>query len=178
MTLIELLIATALLVGGGGALLLGMHYTMAYSDYLTGLQVAMNAVQGKIEELSSKTFDELENGAEYAAARTATGQCIGIGEDRNCNGILNVGEDVNVNGVLDDPLRGGRFFVRIQPSPPAAVNPALLDVHVAACWTTRGRTVGEDRNCNGMLDAGEDVNGNGVIDSPAMASTRIAVKDD
>ena len=177
MTLVELLIATVLLVAGGGALLFGMQYAMAYSDYLRNFQVAMNAVQGKLEELSSTEFTTLATGTAYAAARSAAGQCAGMNEDSNCNGTLNAGEDTNGNGQLDEPLPGGRLVIRIQPSPPAATNPTLLDLHVAACWTIRARAFGEDRNCNGLLDAGEDLNGNGVIDSPAMASTRVAVAD-
>ena len=196
MTLIELLIGTALLVGGGGALVMGMHYGMLHSEYLSEFQVAMNAAQGRLEELASTDLDTLWTGAAFAEARAGTGQCMGLGEDRNCNGVLNAGEDTNGNGVLDEPLAGARLIVQIKASPvilpddwcappPAAcapptvtpTDPTLLDLHVAACWRTRGRNFGEDVNCNGRLDAGEDVNVNTWADSPAMATTRVGVRE-
>jgi hypothetical protein len=178
MTLVELVVGTAVLVGGGGAMLLGMHYAMVHSGYLNGFQIAMNAAQGKIEELSATPFDTLLTGAAFAAARTAAGQCMGLNEDRNCNGALDLGEDLNGNGSLDEPLPSARLTVRIQASPPGAIDPTLLDLYVAACWTAGGRDIGEDQNCNGTLDAGEDINPtNGWADSPVMVSTRIATRE-
>ena len=187
-TMVELMVGTLLLVGGGGALLMGMQYAVAHSSYLNEFQIAMNAVQGKLEELSSTPFDTLLNDVSFADARrvppaAVLGQCMGMGEDRNCNGALDlapVNEDTNPpNGVLDEPLalQGGRLSIQIRPvPPPGGGTPTLLDIHVAACWTSRGRPIGEDRNCNGVLDPGEDANGNGWVDSPAMASTRIATR--
>jgi len=177
MTLIELMVGTALLVGGGGALLVGMQYALIHADYLTDYQLAMNAVQSRLEELSAQSFDTLLTDPQYAAARTAAGQCMGLNEDRNCTGVL-AGQDLNGNGVLDEPILGARLTVRVDPFPPGTPPPAtLLTLHVAACWTARGRAIGEDLNCNGVLDAGEDANANGWLDSPAMASTRIATND-
>jgi prepilin-type N-terminal cleavage/methylation domain-containing protein len=177
-TLIELMVGTALLVGAGGALLVGMHYALMHSDYLSDFQIAMNAVHGRLEELSATDFDFLKNDATLADARTPEGQCMGLEEDRNCNGVLDVaaGEDLNGNNQLDEPLPGARLWVRIQESPPGTpmATARLLTLHVAACWSVRGRAIGEDQNCDGDLDAGEDLNENGMLDSPAMASTRIA----
>ena len=177
MTLAELLVSTALLVGGGGALLVGLHYSMLHADYLGNFQVAMNAVQGKLEELAATNFNTLWTGATFSAARTTAGQCMGLGEDVNCNGIQDAGEDVNGNGALDDPLPGGRLNVRIRPSIAGAASPTLLDIQVSACWTTHGRTIAEDQNCNGLLENGEDKNGNSLLDSPAIAGIRVARKD-
>ena len=175
LTLVELMVGTALLVGGGGALLVGMHYSRLHSDYLTDFQVAMNSAQGRLEELAATSFDILLTGNEYVQARTAAGQCRGLGEDRNCNGILDPGEDINGNNTLDEPLRGARLNIRVRPTP-GMVNQTLLDLHVAACWTSGTRRIGEDLNCNGQMDNGEDPNGNGFLDSPAMVSTRVAVR--
>ena len=97
MTLVELVVGTALLVGGGGALLMGMHYALIHADYLADFQRAMNAVQSRLEELSATPFGTL------LAARTAEGQCMGLDEDRNCDGLLDAGEDANGNGWLDSP---------------------------------------------------------------------------
>jgi hypothetical protein len=177
LTLIELVLSTALLVGGGGALLLGMHQGLRHSDYLRDLQVALNAVQGRLQELSATEFTTLWTGVEFTAARTAAGQCMGLYEDRNCDGILQAPEDLNANGALDEPLAGARLWVRLREIPPGATNPTLLDLYVSACWTSRSRAIGEDNNCNGVLEAGEDDNANGWLDSPAAASTRVAVRE-
>ena len=174
LTLLEVIVGTALLVGGGGALLMGMQYSMMRADYLNEFQIVMNAVQGRMEELSATSFNALMTDPSFAPARTAVGQCLGLEEDRNCNGVLNGGEDLNGNNALDEPIRGAHLHVRIAPFPPGAMDPTLLTLHVSACWTSRGRAIGEDKNCNGFLDAGEDTNGNGWLDSPAMASTRVA----
>jgi hypothetical protein len=175
MTLVELLIGTALLVGGGGALVMGMHYGRIHSSYLTEYQVSMNAIQGKLEELTSTDLTVLWTDPMYEDARSPEGQCMGLGEDDNCNNILDVGEDENGNGLLEEPLPGARLHVRIQETPAGATNPSLLTLHVAACWRARGRQVSEDVDCDGRLDSGEDVNGTGWYESPAMATTRVGM---
>lgn len=175
MTLVELLVGIGILIGAGGALCMGMTQTTVYADYLRQFQVAVNAAQGKLEELAVTDFDTLLNGAQFQAARTAQGQCMGLGEDVNCNGVLDPGEDVANIGVLDEPIQGARLTVQIRPSPPTASPVNLLDIHIAACWQHRGRPIGEDVNCNGLVDAGEDNNPtNNWVDSPAMMSTRVA----
>ena len=46
------------------------------------------------------------------------------------------------------------------------VNPDFLQVTVTFCWRqTSGRVIGEDKNLNGLVNAGEDMNGNGILDS-------------
>lgn len=170
-TLVELLIGTALLVGAASALLLGMHYAMLHVDHLSQFQVAMNAARGQLERLAATDFDTLATGAAFAAARSS-GRLVCSGEDANCNGVLEGGEDANGNQVLD----GARLAIQIKnpdgTAPTAASH--LLDLHVAVCWQSVGRRIGEDRNCNGQLEAPEDTDGDGWIDSPAMVSTRLA----
>ena len=160
MTLTEVLVGAALLVGGGGALLMGMHYTLIHSDYLNDVQVAVYAAQGELERLSNEDFEVLRTGATYVNARRdcALGPC---------------GQLVALN---NPDLPGGNLGIQIKPFPRTApfATATLLDLSVAACWTSRGRRMGEDQNCNGVLDPGEDANANGWIDSPAMVSTRVA----
>ncbi len=187
MTLVEVLISTGLLVGGGGAILAGMYQGLIFVDYMNDQQVAMNAVQGKLEELSALSFTEL--GTQYAAAYTPAGMRVCAGEDANCNGVLDNGEvDVNRNGRADRLMSGvngspaGTLHIRISTTKGEAKEDAtLLDVHVAASWVTRGRCIGgEDRNCNSLLDTSptnEDRNANGWLDAPVMASTRLAIKN-
>ena len=46
-------------------------------------------------------------------------------------------------------------------------NPKLLEVTVSFCWKqSNGRVFGEDKNLNGVIDAGEDTNANGKLNSP------------
>lgn len=50
----------------------------------------------------------------------------------------------------------------------------LLEVKVLFCWQlANGRVVGEDKNLNGVLNAGEDRNGNNELDSFVQLVTRI-----
>ena len=176
MTLVELVVGTALLVGGGGALLMGMQYAMIHANYLNDFQLAMDAVQSRLEELSATSFNTLLTDPTFAAAQTPAGQCMGLNEDRLCTGQL-AGQDLNGNNVLDEPIPGARLNIRIAPFPPGTTDPTLLTLYVSACWSSRGRAIGQDLNCTGVLDAGEDLNGNGWLDSPAMASTRLADND-
>ena len=157
MTLVEVLVGTAVLVTGGGALLLGMHYALVQSDYLNHAQIAIQAAQGELERLTSETFSTLATGAAYVGARQN-------------------GQSVAINNA---ELPGGMLGVQIKTFPAGTpfATATLLDLSVAACWTSRGRRIGEDQSCNGVLEAAEDVNGNGWIDSPAMVSTRVARKD-
>ena len=130
-------------------MLLGMQYAMIHAGYLSEFQVAMDAAQGEVETLSATSFDTLWSGAEFVNAR-AGGQRVSLPN-----------------------FPQGALAIHIRPVPPAAINPTLLDLQVAACWESRGRRIGEDQNCNGVLDPGEDVNQNGWIDSPVMVSTRV-----
>ncbi len=196
MTLVELLIGVALLVGGGSALFLGIQQNGILTDHLSNMQIAMNAAQSQLEVLKASSFDELVTGARYQLARTAgRAQCAGtadcsstvgsplvITEDVNGNGVLDPGEDLNGNGRLDTalPLLNGQVMFQIRTTNGGVPvdlrnpdSPDLVDVQVSVCWQSRGRNFGEDQNCNGMLDPGEDTNGNGWIDSPATVSTRI-----
>lgn len=54
-------------------------------------------------------------------------------------------------------------------------NPSLLQVFVSVSWrTSSNRVTGEDRNLNGVRDAGEDLNGNLRLDSPGQLATLMA----
>ena len=183
LTLVELLLGAALLLMGGGALLLGMNTSMVHTDYLTQMQIVLNAAQGRLEELTATPFDTLWADPRFAQARPAVaaalpalpiGLCRGVGEDVNCDGVLNAGEDLNGNNRLDEPVPGARLSVQIRSADARnPANPALLDIYVSGCWASRGRAIGEDRNCNGRLDAGEDANNNTLMDGPVALVTRI-----
>ena len=53
-------------------------------------------------------------------------------------------------------------------------NPSLLLIKIVFCWKQpNGRLFGEDKNLNGVLDAGEDANANGQLDSYVQISSYI-----
>lgn len=53
-------------------------------------------------------------------------------------------------------------------------DPELLVIKIAFCWKQpNGRLMGEDKNLNGVLNAGEDSNANGQIDSYVQITTKI-----
>lgn len=153
MTLVELLIGTALFVGGGGALLLGMHYSMIHSSYLHQEQLAINDVQGTLEQISAMPFDTIwedgGGGGIYGAARTSQ------------------------MALPLDALPGGSILLQIRPVPLGNPNPSLLDIAVAACWTHRNRAIGE--RTAGVCGDGADANW--WVDSSVMVSTRVARRD-
>ncbi len=66
-------------------------------------------------------------------------------------------------------ITNGRGIIYVDDS-----NPNLVQVKIAFCWKQpNGRVVGEDKNINGVLNAGEDKNGNGQIDSYVQITTKI-----
>ena len=52
--------------------------------------------------------------------------------------------------------------------------PDLKRVRLVACFKSRARVIGEDRDLNGSLGVGEDANGNGRLDSAAEFVVLIA----
>ncbi len=188
-SLVELLVSTGLLVGGGGVLLAGMYHGLLLVDYLSDQQVVVQAVQGKLEELAAMDFDELATGVKFVEARTPRGMAMCAGEDANCDHILNPDEvDTNGNGRADQLLPLCKLHVRIRTVPTKAetfTTATMLDISVAASWRLRSRCIGGEDSispnpadrCNGLLDKGEDRNGNGWLDTPVMFSTRVARRD-
>ena len=69
----------------------------------------------------------------------------------------------NFNGISFNPTNlTGKGIGYVDNS-----NPDLLKVTISVSWRQANRRViGEDKDLDGVLDAGEDVNGNGQLDSP------------
>lgn len=149
MTLVEILIATVLLVAGLGTLLFGLYYAMIHADYVKQAQVAMNAAQGQLEQLAAADFDTL------------------LADPGYCTGSCSATRPVLL--VLDGP--DGQLAIQIRPVPLTNTTPDLLDIHVAACWQHRGRAIGE---ANGATACATDGVANWWVDSPIAVSTRVA----
>lgn len=144
LTLAEILVASAILLGSAGALLTVLTSSPAQAGYLGQLQVALSAAQGQLEELMATPFTTL------ATIPALTSQAIPELSD----------------GRLAIRIRPS--------TPGNPLGSDFLDVVVSACWRDGRRMIGEDRNCNGAMDPNEDLNLNGWLDSPAMVSTRMA----
>ena len=116
-TLVELLLGTGLLLGAGGALLIGMQQAMIHTDYLSQFHVAMNTAEGELERLSAVPVTTLWTDNTYAAARA---------------------------GAQTTPLASlpnGQMAVQIRSADVRMpTNPNLVDLHVAVCWRSRGRS--------------------------------------
>ena len=77
------------------------------------------------------------------------------------------GTSFNPNGFSSGEAKGA---ISINNS-----NAKLLQVFVSVSWMTRSnRVIGEDKNLNGVRDAGEDLNGNLRLDSPGQIATLMA----
>jgi len=99
----------------------------------------------------------------------ATSAAQGVIEEIRSTPFTQIVTDYSgLNFVLND-IPESRGVVYVDDT-----NPELLEVTVSVCWKHRNRVIGEDRNLNGVLDAGEDANGNAIIDSPVELTTRIA----
>ena len=169
-TLVEVVVGIALFVTGAATLLLGMHYAMIHSSFVRQSQVAMNAAQARLEQLASQGIDALVN------ADSANGTMVGAMTDRFL--------ETPAGGTPladDDVMTNARLAIQIRSVPPGAAPPLnLLDLHVAACWTHRGRTIGEGGANGAGVPLCQDTSGNAAtwaVDSPAMVSTRIARRD-
>lgn len=146
MTLIEVFVSILWIVTAGYALLHAMEVSQATMHYLGEVQVATYAAKGELEQLAATSIDTL-----WAASGAPPAP-------RPIPGLP--------GGVLIVQIRSADIR---QP-----LNPNLLDVHVAACWDSYGRRIGEDLNGDGILSPAEDANANTWVDSPVMISTRVA----
>jgi len=101
----------------------------------------------------------------------ATNAAFGLIEEIRSTPFTQISNDYNgLNFTLNDiPQSMGVVYVD-------DTNPELLEVTVSVCWQQVLRVIGEDKNLNGVLDAGEDTNGNGKIDSSVQLVTRIVNK--
>ena len=166
-TLVETLIAIVILVMASSAALIGIHYAMIHAEYMKQAQVALNAAQGRLEQLSSSTIEFLLQDPSLAQAQA----------DRQL--------ETPAVGSPFASVSNARLAVQIRTIPPGEVPPInIVEIHVAACWTARGRTIGEGGTAaNGTPFNGtplcQDTSGDvstWAVDSPIMVSTRVARK--
>jgi len=99
----------------------------------------------------------------------ATNAAQGLLEEMRSSSYVQLYDDYHGLLFTVNDIPDSRGIVYVDDS-----NPELLKVTVAVCWRSGSRVIGEDRDLDGVLDAGEDANGNGMIDSVVELVTLIA----
>ena len=136
-TLVELLVASAILIITIVGILISYVRSLELAELSRNSSVAINASRSQIEQMKNTDFAQV----------TA-----------NFNNVTFTVPGFNGMGV----------------SYVSTVNANLVQVVATFCWRQRnGRVVGEDRDLDGVVDAGEDANGNGRLDSPTQVISDI-----
>ena len=147
-TLVETIIALALLAVTLCGLLLTYLHMFILADMVRDQALGINAVQAKLEEIQNIPFDNLSS-----AAGSFNLTSYGFASNQS-------------KGRVDVTQNFGGY------------TGALTQVRVVASYRSRNRTIGEDANFNGQWDVGEDINATGYaagrLDSPTEAVTLIA----
>lgn len=171
-TLLEAIFSVLLIVGGGGALLLAISSALTHNEYLSQAQIAVNEAQGLLEELAAVNFDVLWT---RPTVTLADGTVINLTNARADRDLIPFTGPILPSGQPTMP--NGQLAVQIRPvpitTPPADPTAALLDLHVAVCWTNRGRTIGEQNGATACQDSGADADW--AVDSPVMVSRRLGM---
>ena len=144
MTLVEVMVSTMIIL----IAVIGIMYSYVKVIEMNSIGrdagVAMRGLKDKIEEVKGSVFKDIP--AVYNNSKFTI------------NGL---------NGM-------GVIYVSSVLAPDASISTHVWQVKGAYCWKlTGGRLIGEDKNLNGILDAGEDTNGNGQIDSYVQIDTQI-----
>lgn len=145
-TLVEMLLATVIIAIALCGILAAYVGCFGLFAVSKNVSIAANAAQGLMEQIRN----------------TSLSQIIDNYADLN----------FTVNNI---PLNRGVVYVCDDPSCCSVCNPELLQVTISVCWTQSNRVFGEDKNLNGLLDAGEDLSPyNNIIDSPVQLVTLVA----
>lgn len=130
-TIIEMLIALAVLIVAISSILVTYMACFMLIDTIKNINIATNAAQGMVEEIRSSTFTDAVtnyNGLNFTVNDIPSSMGVVyiddtnpellevtvsvcwrqrnrvIGEDANLNGSLDTGEDANGNGIIDSPV--------------------------------------------------------------------------
>lgn len=147
-TLVEILVSVAILAFFLCGLLATYLNMFFLSDLTRDFTLATNVVQAKIEEAKKKDFDSLSSFNEAFDSRGFSESDASY-EATLKKGIVKI--EINSTGYSD-----------------------LKMARITACFQSRGRIIGEDKNLNGSLDSAEDINHNNRLDSPSELVALIA----
>lgn len=144
-TLMELVIAAAVLAGALLGLLGVYLNCFNLNESTKNLTLAINGAQQKLEQI--------HNLRDLGTARPAGNYSESLS---NFPAEHSVAINIFDNGSDPDGISNNDLFW----------------IGISVSWKQKGgRIIGEDDNLNGNLDAGEDDNGNGILDSPAQLVT-------
>ena len=145
-TLVELLVAVAIVAFAVCGILSLYVACFGLTKTSRNMSIATNAAQALMEQIRSSDFNSIVD--------TYDGMTFTVNSIPNSKGV------VYVNDTIDAVL---------------GTNPDLLKVTISVCWKQGSVVIGEDKNLNGVLNAGEDTAPfNGIIDSPVEIVTQIA----
>jgi prepilin-type N-terminal cleavage/methylation domain-containing protein len=145
-TLVEVVFALAILAVTLSGLLLTYVSMFVLTDMQRDHALASNSVMARLEEVQSMDFDNIS-----AAAGTFNLSDYGFPANQSSRGRTEV-----VASFSGYPA-------------------TLTRVRIVASYATRlNRTIGEDINFNGVMDAGEDVNNNSRLDSSVEVVSLLA----
>lgn len=130
LTLVELLMASGILIIAIAGILMSYIRSMELSEVARNSSLALQAARTQMEQIKSTDFTQIK---------------ANFNQDTfTINGLNGMGVS-----YVDDTI------------------PTFLSITVSMSWQGKnGRIFGEDKNLNGVIDAGEDINGNGTLDSP------------
>ncbi|MCA9403278.1 MAG: type II secretion system protein [Candidatus Omnitrophica bacterium] len=130
-------------------------------ELLFAVSVLVTAIAGMV-----RLFMYTSTAADIAGRQTiaVTEAQTKLEEIRNTNYDLvatNYGSGGSPGNTFDLSLINGKGVIYIDSS-----NAELLVLEIVVSWNNKyNRVVGEDKDLDGILDAGEDENGNGKLDS-------------
>ncbi len=157
MTLVEVLVAASIFAFCLAGLLLTYMDLFILTDMSRDSTIANNLLQAKMEELKSKNFSELP-------ALNNTNFDV---EDSN----------FLINGSLMVIGKGKIYISNVTVDNTTYSGSDLREARVVISFKSRNRVIGEDKDLDGILDAGEDdsnyLNGTGILNSPVEGVTLI-----
>ncbi len=150
LTLIELMIAVMILAFVLVGLLETYIVCLDLVEISKNTSIAINNAQNKLEEIKNYTYAQIKTQYNKVPFNLTGINGKGVSYAFYCNNPL----DCSDNYAITD----------------------LLEIIVSVSWKQKnGRVIGEDKNRDGILDAGEDKPpANGILDSPVEIETLIA----
>ncbi|HPT07605.1 MAG TPA: hypothetical protein PLO85_05650 [Candidatus Omnitrophota bacterium] len=150
-TLYELLIASCILAVALISIL-GLYVTcLQLNEINRAKTVALGDLKSKMEEIKGTPFVDL--------LTTGSGGTFHNGQTFQLPGF----SAGNATGRIEIKYIVGETFGYL-----------IKSIRLVASYRVSRRVIGEDRNLNGMLDAGEDTNGNTLLDGPVELETYIS----
>ena len=147
LTLMEIMATVAILVVSIVGSLQAFIYVSSLSETNKNTMIALTKAQSKMEEIHDHTYSAITT--DYASGGTP-GNKFSLTKS---------------NDGLD-----GMGVIYIDSS-----NASLLTIEIVVCWRNKEtRIIGEDKDLDGVLDAGEDTDGNGKISSKVTLISYLA----